>query len=568
MNSAEFLKSQKSLAGRYLSLAVAVGALGGFLLILQAWCLARVVDGVVFQQQKLPEVMPWLWAMLALLLIRSGLAYAGEQLAFRAAAQIKQNLRERLFRHLQVWLQSRGSGDLATGVTDGIEALEAYYARYLPAMSLAALIPLSILVFVFPIDWRSALVMLLTAPLIPFFMILIGKGAERLNQRQWKQLARMGGHFLDVIQGLTTLKLFNASRREAAVIARISEDYRHATMRVLRVAFLSALALEFFATVSIAIVAVLIGFRLLFGEMDFFVGFFVLLLAPEFYLPLRSLGTHYHARMQAVGAAEQMVEILDTPIEEASKPALLPLHTSSKKIRFRDVHFAYGGTRNALSGLELEINAGERIALVGPSGAGKSTVINLLLGFIRPQQGLVTIDERNLADLDTAQWRSRLAWVPQRPRLFHGTVAENLCLGLQDVPEQELLEALRMAHALEFVQRLPQGLQTLVGEAGQGLSGGQTQRLALARAFLRNASLVIMDEPTANLDRRSEQLVQQAIDTLAQDRTILTVAHRLHTVEHAERILVLDRGRLVEQGRHEDLIAAKGLYQSLLEAGQ
>jgi ATP-binding cassette subfamily C protein CydD len=567
---ANWLKRQSRDVKQHLRLAIGLGTLGGLLLILQAWSLAQVVHGVVFNNQSLAGVMPWLWLMLALLLIRAGLSYAGELAAFKAAAEVKQELRSRLLQQMQelgpLWLQSEGSGDLATTLTDSIEALENYYARYLPAMSLAAFIPLSILAFVFPMDWRSALVMSLTAPLIPWFMILIGKGAERLNQRQWQKLARMGGHFLDVIQGLTTLKLFNASRREAEVIGQISEDYRHATMKVLRLAFLSALALEFFSTISIAIVAVLIGFRLLFGEMDFLTGFFILLLAPEFYLPLRSLGTHYHARMDAIGASERMVELLDTPISKVELSAISKIPESPLHIRFEDVHFSYEKGRTALAGADFEIWAGERVALVGPSGAGKSSIINMLLGFITPQLGEVRINGFDLKQLDPEQWRRQLAWMPQRPRLFHGSVAENVGLGLNSLDQEMIIEALRRSHALEFVEQLPDGIHTVVGEGGRPLSGGQTQRLALARIFLRDARLVILDEPTANLDRESEHLIQQAIDELAGGRSLLSVAHRLQTVEKADRILVMNQGRLVEEGDHAQLIANEGLYKSLIDA--
>ena len=571
MTPVEFLKGQKTLAGRHLSLAVGLGVLAGFLLILQAWCLARIVDGVIFQQQTLVEVMPWAWGMLALLLVRAGLAYASEQVAFQAAAVVKQALRERLFERLQalgpLYLAGQRSGAIAMVLTDGVEALEAYYARYLPAMSLAGLIPLAILAFVLPMDWQSALVMLVTAPLIPFFMILIGKGAERLNQSQWRQMARMSGHFLDVIQGLTTLKLFNASRREAKVIARIADDYRNATMKVLRVAFLSSLALEFFATVSIAIVAVLIGFRLLFGELDFFTGFFVLLLAPEYYLPLRSLGTHYHARMEAIGAAEQMLEVLDTPLPPQSDGGR-PLPDVPLAIRIEALHFAYEPGRDALNGVDLAIGAGERVALVGPSGSGKTTLVNLLLGFAGPQQGRIVINGEALGDLDLAGWRARLAWVPQRPRLFHGTVADNIRLGRPGATVQQLAEAARLAQADEFIDGLPDGMDTVIGDGGRGLSGGQAQRLALARAFLRDAELVIMDEPTAHLDAHSEALIQRALETLADGRTLLTIAHRLETVRQSDRIVVLDAGRVAEQGDHAALMAQGGLYRCLVGAGE
>jgi ATP-binding cassette subfamily C protein CydD len=570
MESPAFLKAQKPLAGAYLSWAVGIGSLGGLLLIMQAWCLARMIDGTIFRGEDLAHVMPWAWGMLALILVRAGLAHAAEQVAFGAAARIKQAVRERLFRHVQSlgprYLTDERTGDITTTIIDGVEALEAYYARFLPASSMAGLMPVAILAVVFPMDWGSALVMVLTAPLIPFFMILIGRGAEQLNRKQWKQLARMGGHFLDVIQGLTTLKLFNASRREAAVIARISADYRQATMKVLRVAFLSALSLEFFSTVSIAIVAVLIGFRLLFGELGFFTGLFVLLLAPEFYLPLRSLGAQYHARMDAIGAAERMVEILETRTSVSPISSTAPLPSGPHAIRLRNVHFAYEEGRTALAGVDFEIKPGERIALVGPSGSGKSTVINLLLGFIRPQRGAVTVDGADLRSLDLAQWRRLLAWVPQRPRLFHGTVADNIRLGLPDADDAAVINAARQANAEAFIRELPAGLETLVGEGGRGLSGGQVQRLALARAFLRDAELVVLDEPTANLDRESERFVQQAIDALAQNRALVTVAHRLATVQKADRILVLDRGRIVQQGSHEQLLSEDGLYRHLVLA--
>lgn len=562
-----WLKQQKPLAGRYLSVATGLGVLAGFLLILQAWCLARVVNGVVFAGQTLDQLLPWLWAMLALFIGRAVLAWAAEQAAIRGAAQVKVALRDRLVRHIQalgpVALVAEHSGELANTLSDGIEALEAYYARFLPAISLMALVPLSILVFVFPVDLTSALVLLLTAPLIPFFMILIGKGAERLNQRQWKKLARMSAHFLDVIQGLTNLKLFNASHREAAVIARISDDYRRSTMSVLRVAFLSAFALEFFSTVSIAIVAVLIGFRLFWGELDFFFGLFVLLLAPEFYLPLRNMGTHYHARMEAVGAAERIVEILETPVPEIpSQP--LPLDMANGlTVCFQGVSYSYEPGRPALQAVDFTLHPGERLALVGSSGSGKSTLINLLLGFIRPDQGQIMLNDVAIHSLHPAAWRALIAWVPQNPRLFHGTLLDNIRLAKPDAPLDAVRRAAQLAQADDFIMALPDAYQTRVGDRGQGLSGGQIQRVALARAFLKDAPLVLLDEATANLDRESEQLVQAGIAQLAQGRSLITIAHRLQTVHDADRLLVLGGGRVVEFGEPRALRQSGGYYSRL-----
>jgi ATP-binding cassette subfamily C protein CydD len=573
------LDDQKPLASRWLRLSVGLGLGNGVLLILQAWLLAQIINSVVFGEASLAAVAPWMWPLLALFALRAGIAWASEQSAFRAAAEVKISLRDRLYRHIQAagpaWMAGQRSGAIAEDLTRGIEAVEAYYARYLPAMSLTALIPLAILIVVLPLDWLTALIMLVTAPLIPVFMILIGSGVERLNQQLWKDLARMGAHFLDVIQGMTTLKLFNASRREAEVIARISDDYRASTMRVLRVAFLTSAVLELFSTLGIAIIAVFIGFRLyqielplpdLIGppEISFVTGFFLLLLAPEFYAPLRNLGTHYHGRMEAIAAAERLVAVMDTELPPAPQQVATLSTDGPRPIRFESVSFSYEPGRTALDGASFEIGAGERIALVGPSGAGKTTVASLLLGFIRPDSGRILIDDQELHALDLNDWRLQLAWLPQQPRLFQGSIADNIRLGLPDATLDAVREAATDAQAAEFIDRLAQGYDTPVGERGAGLSGGQIQRIALARAFLRDARLVILDEATASLDPASEALVQQAIERLAEGRSMLVIAHRLSTVRHADRILVIDGGRIVESGSHDALIARDGPYRRMV----
>jgi len=561
-----WLKSHKNSAQQPLKRLLVFGVVNSLLLILQAYCLALIVNAVVVDSAALEQLYSPLFAILGLFLVRALLAWWIEFYAQQAAALVKQKIRLLLYDKVQqlgpLYLQRQRSGELVNSLSDGVEALHDYYSQYLPSMSSVALLPLAILLVVLPLDWWSGLVLLLTAPVIPLFMILIGKGAESLNQKQWQKLARLSAHFLDMIQGLTTLKLFNASRREAHAVAQISEAYRRSTMKVLRVAFLSSLVLEFFATVGVALVAVLIGFRLLWGDLDFQVGFFVLLLAPEFYLPLRQMGTHYHARMEGIGAAEKMVELLNEPSpREIHEPLSLPAGTP--RIEFKNVSFGYQEAQPVLVEINLNIAAGERLAIVGPSGAGKSSLMNLLLGFAQPTAGELLLSGVPSARLALEPWHQRIAWVPQQPTLFQGSIEENIRLALPEASDEALILAASQAGAHDFISQLPQAYQTQIGEAGVGLSGGQIQRIALARAFLKRAELLFLDEATANLDLYSESLVVEAMANLPSESSMVFIAHRLSTLRVADRIVVLDQGRIVATGQHEDLLLSSPLYQRL-----
>lgn len=573
MNFDRRLLRQSRLARVDLLLTVALGLLAGLVLIGQAFYLSQIVSRVFLGGDSLPQVQPLLWALLVLSLLRAGLTWGSQVTAQRVAGRVKDDLRGRLTAHLlalgPAYARDERSGELTNTVVEGVEALDAYFSQYLPQLAMAVLVPLAILVFVFPRDFTSGLVLLLTAPLIPVFMILIGSLAQELTGRQWVSLSRMSAHFLDVLQGLTTLKLFGRSREQIEVIALISDRFRETTMGVLRVAFLSALVLEMVATLSTAIVAVEIGLRLLYDRMVFEQAFFVLILAPEFYMPLRLLGTRFHAGMSGTAAARRIFEVLDTPLlatrSGPSKQGLPPDLRCA--VRFDDVHFAYsGGQRPALNGVSFAIAPGQKVALVGPSGAGKSTIAQLLLRFIDPDRGSITVDGFPLADFDAGAWRTRVAWVSQQPYLFHGSVAENIRLARPEAGPEEVRRAAQLARADAFIETLPQGYDTVIGERGARLSGGQAQRLALARAFLKDAPFLLLDEATANLDPENETLIQAAIERLLQGRTALIIAHRLRTVYSADKILVMADGCIVERGTHTSLLGQAGLYRRLVAA--
>ncbi|MEJ2557158.1 MAG: thiol reductant ABC exporter subunit CydD [Anaerolineae bacterium] len=566
-----------------LALTVGMGLLAGILLVWQALYLSRVINQVFLGRKSLDEVQSLLFALLVLGLVRAGLSWASEVTAQRVAGQVKHELRGRLLSHLlklgPAYAQGERSGELVNTVVEGIEALDAYFSQYLPQLALAALVPLTVLVFVFPLDFLSGLVLLLTAPVIPVFMILIGNLAETLTKRQWVSLSRMSAHFLDVLQGLTTLKLLGRSRDQIQIIAQISDRFGRATLSVLRVTFLSALVMEMVATISTAVVAVEVGLRLLYGHLPFEQAFFVLILAPEFYLPLRLLGTRFHAGMSGVTAARRIFEIVEAKAKvEAEAKVEVEVRVKVKlslslslnlnhRIRFADVYYAYDdGERPALNGLSLQIAPGQKVALVGPSGAGKSTVAHLLLRFIQPDRGAITVDGIRLQELPLSAWRAQVAWAPQNPYLFHATVIENIRLARPEASLDEVIWAARQAHAHSFIQALPQGYDTPIGERGARLSGGQAQRIALARAFLKDAPLLILDEPTSNLDPEHETLLQEAMERLMQGRTILIIAHRLSTVYRADRIWVMAGGQVVEAGTHATLLQQDGLYRRLVTA--
>jgi ATP-binding cassette subfamily C protein CydCD len=566
-----------------LLLTIVLGAGAGLLTIFQARWLSRVISGVFLEGDSLGDASGYLALTLAAIILRARANWGSDVAAGSVARQVKSNLQERLYQHITAlgpeYTQGEKSGELINTTVEGIESLDAYFSQYLPQLVLAALVPLSILLFIFPLDLPSGLVLLLTAPLIPIFMILIGNLAEALTKKQWQSLSRMSAYFLDVLQGLTTLKILGHSREQIKVIAAISERFREATMQVLRVAFLSALALELIATLSTAIVAVEIGLRLLYTTpgsgllgITFEQAFFILLLAPEFYLPLRLLGTRFHAGMAGVTAAGRIFEILAIPAPHHSpvssnwaSPAE-NAHANPPSIKFTRVSFTYPDGRLVLDDLSFILPAGRITALVGASGSGKSTIAYLLLRFLELKEGNIYVEHTALQDIPSQEWLRQVAWVPQNPYLFNQSIAENIRLGKSDADMEAVIAAAKQARAHEFILALPDGYHTRIGERGTRLSAGQAQRIALARAFLKDAPVVILDEASANLDPKTEADLFSGFQQLMQGRTVLVIAHRLATVLGSDRILVLENGQLVQEGSHATLVAQDGLYRHLVSA--
>ncbi|MCK1819273.1 thiol reductant ABC exporter subunit CydD [Streptomyces sp. XM83C] len=524
----------------FLAAVVGLGMLGAGLVIAQAMLIADVVVGAFQHGQSVSGLRTPLLLLAAVACGRGLVGWLTELAAHRASAAVKSELRGRLLeRAARIGpdrLDGRSTGSLVTLATRGIDALDDYFSRYLPQLGLAVVVPVAVLARIVTDDWVSAVIIVATLPLIPVFMVLIGWATQARMDRQWRLLSRLSGHFLDVVAGLPTLKVFGRAKAQAESIRRITGEYRQATLRTLRIAFLSSFALELLSTVSVALVAVTIGMRLVHGDMDLYDGLVVLVLAPEAYLPLRQVGAQYHAAAEGLAAAEEIFAVLETPLP-ASGTAAVP----AGGITVEDVTVRYPGrSTDAVTKASFSVEPGETVALVGPSGAGKSTLLNVLLGFVRPAEGRVRIGGADLADLDLEQWRSRIAWVPQRPHLYAGTIAENVRLARPEADDSAVRQALADAGALEFVDALPDGPRTVLGEDGAGLSAGQRQRLALARAFLADRPVLLLDEPTAALDGRTEADIVEAVRRLAVGRTVLLVVHRPALLAVADRVVRLE----------------------------
>ncbi|MFJ8865964.1 thiol reductant ABC exporter subunit CydD [Streptomyces sp. NPDC102473] len=525
----------------FLAAVVALGLVGAALVIAQAMLVAEVVvggfqDGLTAAGLRTPLLL-----LAAVALGRALVAWLTELAAHRASSAVKSELRGRLMERASglgpEWLSGQRTGSLIALATRGVDALDDYFSRYLPQLGLAVVVPVAVLARIVTEDWVSAAIIVVTLPLIPLFMILIGWATQSRMDHQWRLLSRLSGHFLDVVAGLPTLKVFGRAKAQAESIRTITSQYRRATLKTLRIAFLSSFALELLATLSVALVAVTIGMRLVHGELDLYTGLVILILAPEAYLPIRQVGAQYHAAAEGLSAAEEIFAVLETePAAKGSQdvPRSLRLELEGVTVQHE------GRTEPSLDTASLVVEQGETVALVGPSGIGKSTLLDVVLGFTTPDEGRVRVGGTELCAVSPERWRDQIAWVPQRPHLFAGTIAENVRLARPGADDEAVVAALREAGAYDFVEALPEGTGTLLGEDGAGLSAGQRQRLALARAFLADRPLLLLDEPTASLDGETEAGIVDAVRRLSVGRTVLLVVHRPALLSVADRVVVLE----------------------------
>ncbi|UAB71606.1 cysteine/glutathione ABC transporter permease/ATP-binding protein CydD [Vibrio sp. SCSIO 43132] len=572
----KWLKQQSKLAKRWLMITVSLGVVSSLFLLVQAALLASILHQLIIENVDKYDLIPHFAGLAGAVVGRAICSWGRELAGYRCGEQIRVYVRQLILDRLRelgpAYVKGKPAGTWATLLLEQVENLQDFFARYLPQVSLSVLVPFVILAVVFPTNWAAGLIFLITAPLVPLFMALVGMKAADANRKNFKALQRLSGHFYDRLQAMTTIRLFDRAKSETEVMRGASEVLRSRTMDVLRVAFLSSAVLEFFTSLSIAITAVYFGFAFI-GELNFgyygatitlFSGLFILILAPEFYQPLRDLGTFYHAKAQAMGAAESLVEFLETDVDKITSGSQPVEANAPISIAVKDLKVFSPEGSQLLGPVSFNLDTNQTTAIVGPSGAGKTSLINAILGFL-PYEGRIEINGTDMKEVDLESWRKTISWVGQNPLLLNGSILENVTFG-RDVSNDELTHALKDSYADEFVDQ--HGLEYMVSDRSGGLSVGQAQRLALARAMLQNGQFWILDEPTASLDARSEKLVLAGLESRIAEKTTLMITHQLSPLKDVDNILVMENGLIAEQGNFEHLKAQNGLFAEMLKSHQ
>ncbi|WP_214878826.1 thiol reductant ABC exporter subunit CydD [Exiguobacterium sp. ERU653] len=558
MNAVKRLQALAFAERSHISGLVLSSVMIGLSILAQAYLIVDIVDRIFLKDESFEAVIPALLWLVVALLVRALFGYVSGRIGASLSEKAKQTLRLQLLdRYATSPVESSLTGQSGKKVSvfmDAVDEVDAYFSQYWPQVIQTSIIPLLILVVVFSQHWISGVIMMVTAPFIPLFFIIIGIATQKKSEEQMEKMNQFSGKFLDVLQGLTTLKLYNRTEQEAIAIEKSSLDFRDATMIVLKTAFLSGLMLEFISMLSTGVVALEVALQMVVWEnLTFFSGFLILVLAPEYYLAIKDLGSAFHTGRGSMGAADRIFEVLDAP-DDRTQWGTKSLDSRTPDLELEDISFEYAGGRFALQPLSGRISSGTHLALVGASGSGKTTVLNVISGLLQVKSGRVLVDGEPLHTFGESAWYGNIAYISQNPYLFAGTLADNISLG-EAADERELQEAVEAAGLSEVIAHLPNGIWTELGEGGFGLSGGERQRLALARAFFKRPGILLFDEPTTGLDLKTERIVRRSIDELSKDATLITVAHRLHTIKEADTIWFMDDGKRIAEGTHETLLA-------------
>ncbi|HHF4664388.1 TPA: cysteine/glutathione ABC transporter permease/ATP-binding protein CydD [Haemophilus influenzae] len=572
----QWLRAQQEPIKKLMRANIALATLSALILVAQTYFLATLLDKLIMQNVPRDELIPYFLGLIIGFGMRAIILWVREKIGFRSGQLLRNHIRQKILDKIHLvgpaTINQKPAGSWASIMLEQVENLHNFYARFLPQQSLSAIVPVVIFIAVFPLNWAAGLILMITAPLVPLFMIIVGIAAADNSQKNMDTLSRLSAQFLDRLRGLETLRLFNRTSEQTEHIENATEDFRETTMDVLKLAFLSSAVLEFFTSISIALMAVYFGFSYL-GQIEFgtynasltlFTGFFCLILAPEFYQPLRDLGTYYHDRAAGIGAADAIVDFLEADY--------LTVHQNEKTISLESAVEISAENLVVLSTqgsaltkpLNFQIPVNHNVALVGQSGAGKTSLINAILGFL-PYEGSLKINGQELRESNLADWRKHIAWVGQNPLLLQGTIKENLLLGDIQANDEEINQALMRSQAKEFTDKL--GLHHEIKDGGLGISVGQAQRLAIARALLRKGDLLLLDEPTASLDAQSENLVLHALNEASQHQTTLMITHRIEDLKQCDQIFVMQRGEIVQQGKFAEL-QHEGFFAELLAQRQ